>query len=246
MAKTRSNAVPKKQLKECRVILKRLNQNDIDRYHDPSNITHNVSAKISKDIMKIDKTVIKATNNTFNIHIKLNNESIIIKQTPMIVNKPVSSRILRPRATYVPISRSKKLKNDQKSDLVVAQRHSKPTYKAVEDVWQQCKDDNIKNGYTIRLNDTVLAKLKGHAPWPATVIEFVSDTRVLVKFYGANDSNKFGYVSNKEITPFLHSMNAIRIILLTLKRDILLYRKGIYEAEIDNGVPSHMSILNQL
>lgn len=193
----------------------------------------------------MDKTIIKGTDKTFNIDIKMNAESILIKQTTIVVNEPASSRILRPRAA-VSISHSEKLKNNSKSCLTVVKTQPKSTSKMIDDAWRQCKSNNVRDGNTIRLKDIVIAKLKGHAPWPAVVNEFVNKSRVLVEFFGADKSQKFGLVGVDEITPFMHSSNVIRVILLTLKRDILMFTKDIREAELICGVPSHASITNDM
>lgn len=157
--------------RDLRVNLKRLSRRTIDRYLNPSIITYDITAKISKHVMKLNETTIKATENTFNIDIKINAERISIKPTTMIENKPMSNRILRPRAAIAPISLSKKLKNDRKSGLIIAKPQSKPIYKMVEEAWRQCKSDSNHDGITIRINDIVMAKVKGHPAWPARVVQ---------------------------------------------------------------------------
>lgn len=246
MAKTaKLQPIEKKRLiKDVRVNLKRLSRRTIDRNLNPSIITYDITAKISKNLMKLNETTIKATDNTFNIDIKMNAERIFFEPSVVVVKKPVSNRILRPRATIAPIPLSKKLKNDSKSGLIVAKPQSKPTYKMVDDAWRQCKSDSNQAGNTVRINDIVMAKVKGYAPWPATTIEFINKTKVLVKFFGADIKEEFGYVNIAEITPFMSSMNLIRTILVNMKKDILKFTKGVQEAELIYGVPSYASTIN--
>lgn len=250
MAKTaKSQPIEKRYrrlIRDCRVNLKRMSRRTIDRCLNPSIITYDINVKISKNVMKLNETTIKATNNTFNIDIKMNAERISIKPTVIVVNTPVSNRILRPRAAIAPISLSKKLKNDRKSGLIVSKPQTKPIYKMVEEAWRKCKSDCNHDENTIRLNDYVMAKLKGHPAWPARVVEFVNKTRVLVKFFGVDASQQFGYVNIAEITPFMKSVNVIQTLLLTMKKDILKFTKGIKEVEVSCGVPSHDSLINNM
>lgn len=229
-------------IKDCKIELKRLSRRTIKRYLDPDTITYNISAKINKDIFKINKTIIKTTDNTFNIDVKMNATGISVKPTTM----PVSSRILRPRPAVVSTSNSKNLKNNRKPDLIVVKSQSKNALKIVEDSWQRCKLDYNQNGKNIRVNDILMAKLKGHKPWPAIALEFVSDTKVFVKFFGAKESEQFGFVNVAELVPFKNSINVIQPILLILKRDIDRFRKGIREAELMCGIPSNLSVLHNM
>lgn len=62
-----------------------------------------------------------------------------------------------------------------------------------------------------------MAKLKGHPAWPCVVLEYISKTRVKVEFFGANQTEKFGFVNIAEIIPIEDSVD---VISLTLKRNI--------------------------
>lgn len=203
---------------------------------------HTITAKIRKNILSINKTTFKAVNNAFNVNIKLNAETISIMQSVSVMEEPVCSRILRSRSAAVPILRTKEFNNKNKSRLVVAKNVSKSTNKVVDEAWERCKAINNSNQNktfltvsSFGLNAIVMAKLKGHKPWPAQVLDFAEKSRVFVQFFGAKESEKFGFVNVGEITPFMNSTNVVRTILSTMKKNILFFKKGVQEAEIVCG-----------
>lgn len=229
--------------KDCWVNLKRLNRETIERYTVPypSTTTYNISAKIHKNVLKISKTIMTTTDDTFNVDIKIDAEKLSIKRSKIAIDEPISSRVLRPRTAAAITSLSPNLKKNRKPDLIVAKPHSKPINKMVEEAWKLCKSDSSREKCNIRPSDIVMAKLKGHPAWPAVVLEYISKTRVKVEFFGANKTEKFGFVNISEITPFESSADVIR---LNLKRNIFRYKKAVKEAVC--AVPSNALMLASL
>lgn len=238
MAKTRAKTalIQKTRLaRDSRIGLKRLSHGTSKRF--------DITAKIHEKVLTMNEVAIKSTDGfTFNIDLKIDAKRISVQPKKPAVSL-VHDRILRPRPAVEFKSSSKK---DRKPNLIVATSQSKCTSKIVDEAWDKCKSYCNQIGASVHPEDVVLAKLKGHKPWPATALGFVSNTKVLVKFFGAKQSETLGYVSITEITPFKHSMDPIRAVLLTMKRDIALYKKGVREAELTQGVPSHLSILNDI
>lgn len=102
-----------------------------------------------------------------------------------------------------------------------------------------CKSTHKLDGLSIRINDIVMAKLRGHPAWPSMVIAFTHKSIVKVLFFGANENERFGFVSKSEIILF---KNAAQLIELSLKRNFPQFCKEIHEAEIICSVPSCASI----
>lgn len=124
--------------------LKRLNRETIERYLNPKTTTYNISAKVQKKVLKISKTIITTTDNTFNVDIKINAKEISIKQSQIAADEPISCRVLRPRTAAVTTSPSRNSKKNRKSGLTVAIPQSKPINKMIEEAWRNCKSCNSK------------------------------------------------------------------------------------------------------
>lgn len=207
MAKTRSKQIEKKSpMKECWVKLKRMSRSEIERFlkPKPNVITHNIDAKINKQTLKMGKAKITSENLVFDVQMKLRKDKITITRSQS------STSSFKPKTS----KNSTKMRN-QKSNLTVAVLQPKPIIKLIEEAWQKCKLDRHNE---FHLNDLVLAKLKGHAAWPAVIVDFVNKSKAKVEFLGANPNEKFGFVTLKEIVHYRESVNVIR---LTLKRDFI-------------------------
>lgn len=240
MAKTNKSLklVQKKpKTTDCYVRLKRLSPETIKQYLANRNNTHNISVKIKNHVMDIGTTKIKSTDNTFNIQIKINSEEVLI-YAPKI-EMPASNRVLRPKTTTVSTSPSRNLKTSRKSCLIVAKPTSKSIAKLVDEAWRQCKHENAHYKQNIHLNDIVMAKLRGHPAWPAIIVEINNKARIKVRFFGAQQTEMFGFVNIGELTPFSNSINVIR---LTLMRNIPQFQKGVREVERVYGIPISDSI----
>lgn len=113
----------------------------------------------------------------------------------------------------------------------------KPIVKLIDEAWRKCKLGHRKE---FNVDDIVMAKLKGHAAWPASIVEFSSQSKAKVLFFGANPNEKFGSVNMAEI---IHFNDATDVVRLTLKRDFIQkrkFQKGIREAQISLGMPSFL------
>lgn len=230
MAKKRLNQIKKKPtMKECWVKLKRLNPSEIESYLKPNDITHNIDAKIEGCTLRMGKATITSKNLVFDVHMKLHEGGITI-------SKRKSSTLSSNPNT----SKNSTQKSNQKSNLTIAVLQPKPITKLIDLAWQRSK----LNRSECHLNDVVMAKVKGHVAWPAILIGFVNKSKAKVEFLGANQNEKFGFISLKEMVHYSECNDVIR---LTLKRTFIYkekFEKGIREAEILFGIPSHASMLN--
>lgn len=232
MAKKSSHKIDKKiTMKECWVKLKRLSASKIERHLKSNDITHNIGVKIKECTLQMGQTIITSKNLTFDVHIKLHGDQITITKNQS--SAPSSNSMA---------SRNLIQKRNQKSNLTVAVHQQKPIAKLIDQAWQKIKLESPKE---FNVDDVVMAKLKGHTAWPAIIIEFVSEHKAKVDFFGANPNEKFGFVSLKEMVHFTECIDVIR---LTLKKAFIhkeKFKKGIQEAELVVGIPSYASMLNE-
>lgn len=216
-------------VKDCWVKLKRLSQTEIEQYLKPNNITHNIRGMVNGSTLKIGDLTVKSKDLVFNVQMKLQEGGITIAKS----QSPIPSSCSK-------TSKKMTQKHKQTSCLTIAVPQPKPIVKLIDEAWRKCKLDRQGK---FEMNDLVMAKLKGHPAWPAKIVEFVNKTKVKVIFLGANQNEKFGFVSITEIVHFGESGNVIR---LTLKRDFIhsgKFKKGIQEAEVLSGIPPNASIL---
>lgn len=91
------------------------------------------------------------------------------------------------------------------------------------------------------VNDFVLARMRGYAPWPAKVVGFTKDQRrAICYFYGSHNS---GTVDCNQMVPFLDASDVIRLINMRKPNG---FAKGVREIEIEHGIPSNASSLNEI
>lgn len=114
--------------------------------------------------------------------------------------------------------------------------------KLIDNAWMECKKEHKQNQIELRIDDIVLAKVRGHQPWPATVLDVTNKKRIKFEFFGAEEYERFGFVSMNEIALFENGSLAVRLIL---KKRIQKYRKAIQEAEIICGIPQFASLCNE-
>lgn len=244
MAKTRS-AIKKTAnkgnqvhvpLRECSVKLTRLRAETIDRFlGHKKNITHDLKIRIRRNVMHVGEIAIVSKNNTFDIQLKSSLNGLRIVES--------SSRILRPRpnsdtSCIGPCKTNLVAKEVVRSDIAKIQSKSKVSSVVIASAWRKCKKGSL---FKAHVGDIVMAKLSGHSPWPAVIVDFVSNVRAKVEFFGADANEKIGYVNVKEITPFSESAEVISALL---ERDCLKFKKSINEAELISQVPRHISIFN--
>lgn len=207
------------KLKDCKVNLKRLSRATIESYlkQKDIDITHNISGTIKGCELKIGGASIRSKDLAFDVKIKIRKDAIIITQSE----------------SRAPSSLPKNCA--EKSNLTVAVLQPKPITKLIDEAWRQSK---LNRRGEFHVNDIVLAKLKGHAAWPAKIMEFSTKNKTKVFFFGANANENIGFVNTTEIVHFVDSINVAR---LTLKRDFVQRRKfekGIREVEIILAIPS--------
>lgn len=183
MAKRSARIFAKKNhgMKHCRVILERLSRAAIESFLNPTHIiTHNISAKIVDNVLKINNCEIKPTDFNFNLKLKVTQTGISVVQSKPHVHSQAVSKL-----------------------------NEKPISKLVDDAWRMSKSNHKENKFEIQTNDIVMAKLKGHPVWPAIVVEFVSKNKTKVEFFGADIHEKFGFVTTSEMTLFKNSAHLV-------------------------------------
>lgn len=253
MAKTESNLIGKKsvslkvkkpQLRKCSIKLKRLSTETIQRYLRGVN-DHNISVSIHGDEMKIENSIFKSTDNIFNVRLKVTSTKVTVittspprklKSGPIVSNTPSVARNLRP-----------KIKLNSNVDLAIVNVVPKSTVhkpsisnRNIDNAWRLCKDRQDKREFCV--NDIVMAKVRGFCPWPGKILEIVKN-RTKIEFYGANVSEKIGFVNRDELSFFKNCSDLIRTILERNPSKEFKFRKGVKEAEIDFGVPEVLSIV---
>lgn len=237
---TKTKKIENITLKGCTVKLKRLSQlyiqQKLQQHQTNKNVTVNISAQIKDGILTIGENKIGSKNMVFDIHLKVHDDGF------NIIENQSSSHIQDERPKRTMKNPVNDLKQIQKSNLVVATLQPKIIAKAMEDAWKKCK---LSRNGEFQLNDFVMAKLKGHKPWPSKIIEFVNKKKVKVEFLGANKDQKFGFISTGELVHFSQSSDVIRLILqmeFVIKPNFI---KGIIMIEVIFGVPPDLSILNK-
>lgn len=150
-------------------------------------------------------------------------------------------------------SASTSVDNDNEKHYSLRQKKAKPETKTIEhkpkpslalvksvsssynSLWNMAK----KNRSLPQANTIVLAKMKSFSPWPSKLVS-INGVKAFVYFFGTNNH---GTVLFKEVVPFNETSSVIRI-LATMK--IQHFKKAIREAEIFIGIPSELSILNEI
>lgn len=252
MAKTDSNLIKEKRgllnlkkplLRGLSIKLKRLSFDTIQHHLRGVN-HHKICVSIHGNEMKIGNSTFKSMHNTFNVRLKVTSTEVTVLNTspprglrpePIVSSTPIA-RNLRPR-----------LKIDSNVNLAIVNVVPKSivhkpsiSNRNISNAWRMCKDSQDKNEFC--LNDIVMAKVRGFSPWPGKVVEIVKN-RMKIEFYGANVSEKFGFVNRDELAFFKNCVDLIQIILERNPLKEHKFRKGVKEAEIDCGVPEILSIV---
>lgn len=221
--------VKKPQMKHCSVILQRLSRDVVDRYlrgqrkPECEIINHKINVQINRNGMMMENSMIKNSNNTFTIQLKVTSSGVTVLKSP---SKLISHRVA--------ISKNP-------SKLVV----SKPINLShnIDILWQQSKNMLDKNKLSV--NDLIMTKIRGFLPWPSKVLEITKKKSfdvIKVEFYGAEPFERFGFVKSNEVAYFKDCINLIKVIL---QRNPLKFMKGVKEVEVVLGLPESLSILNK-
>lgn len=89
-------------------------------------------------------------------------------------------------------------------------------------------------GSDFKVNEYVLGRMKGYAPWPAKIQAFTKDgSKLKCYFFGSHNT---GTVDRKNAIPFQYAPEVIRLIKL---RQPHCFIKGVRELEIENNIPIH-------
>lgn len=112
---------------------------------------------------------------------------------------------------------------------------------SVDVAWDRCKFRRNNEKRLYKLNDVVLAKLRGYAAWPAIILKLLPKKRAKVEFFGADPHEKIGYLNLNEIVLY---KDCIDVLLIQLKKKIPKYKKAIREAESVCGISDSCSVLN--
>lgn len=180
----------------------------------------------------------KKNYGTFDINIKISVNGISISRSETGSSQPfgqsssakASGRILRPRLQAKVATAPK---SNSKPNPTVAKVQSRPVLN-LNGAWQKCKRDQ-RDKYLFNIDDVVMAKLRGHPAWPATVKEIINKNKVKVEFFGAHENEKYGFINITEIIPFVETHD---VIVMTLKKNNFQFNKAVREAEFGCGVSS--------
>lgn len=252
MTKIESNLIEEKSgllklkkplLRGFSIKLKRLSYDTIQHHLKGVN-HHNINVSIHGNEMKIGNSTFKSMQNTFNVRLKVTSTGVTVLKT-----SPPRDLSAEPIVSCTPIARNlrPKPKLDSNVDLAIVNVVPKSivhkpsiSNRNISNAWRMCKNSQEKNEFCV--NDIVMAKVRGFSPWPGKIIEIVKN-RIKIEFYGANVSEKFGFVNRVELAFFKNCADLIHIILERNSLKELLFRKGVKEAEIDCGVPEILSIV---
>lgn len=232
-------------MKNVSVKLKRCDSEMIRRYvRGQSAITHDLDIQIHRGVLTIHNNHFMHTNNSFIVHLKVSDNEITVSEDMLhnVEDKNKSAenpkRHLRSKANSVgPVNVD--LISKRKICSVDVKSKPKTIYQMTGDAWSLCKIKHKQNASEIVVRDVVMAKLRGYMAWPAIIVGFIGKNRVKVEFFGADQSEKIGFVNIKECTKFCESSE---LVLISLKRNNPKFEKAVREAELLCGVPSFMSI----
>lgn len=216
------------QMKHCSVKLQRLSRDVVDRFlrgqstPERDIIHHKINVQINRNGMMMENRMIKNTNNTFTIQLKVTSAGVTVLNSP---SKLTSHRVAI-------------LKNPSK--LIV----SKPINLSqnIDILWRKSK--NILDKNKLSINDLVMSKLRGFLPWPSKVLGITKRKtfdEIKVEFYGAEPFERFGFVKINEVAYFKDCIDLIKVIL---RRNPLKFIKGVKEVEVIFGLPESLSILS--
>lgn len=231
---TKTKKIQNIPLKGCTVKLKRLSNNCIQKYLTNKNITVNIGAQIKGGTLKIGKTTIGSKNKVFDIHLKVHKGGFDI-----IENQSSShTQVERPKLTTNEPVNKPCLPFAAK---VGSETTTKSLTVLINEGWIKCKRQYKASGISVEIGGLIMAKMATYSPWPARLNGFTSNKkRACVYFFGDGTT---GHVNISEITPFNHSMNVIRLLLL---RKASKFHKGIAEVEAIMKTPPHLSLLKEL
>lgn len=233
----------------------------MDAFLNSAHINHNIIGSISHSSLIIGNCAVTSENGSFSIKMKITDGGVSITDSnvssfsasprkrldsalksknvssviPKIDDFSIPKRNLRPRLNVSDNSVPK-----IKQVLTVAK--SKSDYKNIDSFWQNCKREQSNSRRQIQVNAIVLAKVKGHSPWPAIVLNIINSKKAKVEFFGAALYERFGVVNIGELTLFEKSLDLIKTILNKTKNT--KFRKGVQEVERILDVPSSKSICN--
>lgn len=101
--------------------------------------------------------------------------------------------------------------------------------------------DSGTTAHELNVGDKILARMREYNPWPARIIKFSRNRKIVdCFFYGTHNC---GPVGINNVIPFVDSIPTVRLICL---RKPVNFMKGVKEIEIDCGVPEELSCLKDL
>lgn len=97
---------------------------------------------------------------------------------------------------------------------------------------------------TLNVNDAVVARMKGHLPWPGRIQYFKSNNKIInCYFFGTHNS---GPVGSKNVMPYSFARETVRLASLRSNGHTNGYTKGVQELELEYGVHASLSYLKEL
>lgn len=97
-----------------------------------------------------------------------------------------------------------------------------------------------KNEIQLKKGDAILARMKGFDPWPAKIVDFTNDKKIIkCYFFGTHNT---GSVGIRNAIPFVDAIETVRLVCL---RKPVAFVKGIKEIEIECAIPNEFSCLRE-
>lgn len=220
----------------------------------------NTMAKINKNLKK-EEVLKKKTQKKYNLkHLTVNltrmtsNEYQIYSKSDQIIVKNFSLKITdntlelgdttkKSHTGTFNISIRKRL-----SELVMEHCEVLPKFSTVkslnqliEGAWRSNKKGFLHSERLLKVDDIVIAKMRGYPPWPGQLASFTKNKkRASVYFFGTHNT---GSVDVTEIVPIEFCHEVIRLLLL---RKMGEFYKAVAETEVLLKVPDNLSLLKEV
>lgn len=223
----------KEKLKtNIKINLDKISGDEYKMYSSSSKIiVKNFSFKISGNTAKMNKKTYYSDNNTFNFEFKKRCADLILECCDSTNPYEMRERIQTVNKSKPKIPIAAKVESETTKSLTVL----------INEGWEKCKREYKASGISVEIGGLIMAKMSTYSPWPARLTGFASNKkRAHVYFFGDGTT---GHVNTSEITPFGHSMNVIRLLLL---RKVSNFHKGIAEVEAVMKTPPELSLLKEI
>lgn len=93
-----------------------------------------------------------------------------------------------------------------------------------------------RSSRSFKVNDYVLARMRGYPPWPARIVNFTKNGQTMKCYFFGSDNN--GSVDYRKAIPFEDAYEVIRLIKIRNPNEFV---KGVRELEMKIGIPDILS-----